>query len=187
MKKIIALSMMLFMLVGCTTQPVIDNTTPEDTTNQTDTPTEDDVDWTVENIDKIFLNYESYAEYPKGKIVVIAGKNNNQEELNDYLFDELHVGYTPTFIIFNDEGKIKYFSDGELDLERFNKIVKDIEGENLVCFEIVSTTCTHCKNQIEKYMPAIVENNQDIAFIEYFIIDTKEDIEKFYTGSTASE
>lgn len=166
MKKILTFLTILLILVGCSTP-----TNNEDTT-----------------------------------VAVVAGvrEDNKYEDFNQYLFTELGLAYTPTFIITDTSGKITYFNDGEVTAEGFKDILNDIKNnsvevsedympnlgktlmktdfikDNVVnVIEIVWTNCGHCKVQITENNPAILAENPNIHFVEYFPMDVMSDVENF--------
>ena len=126
------------------------------------------------------------------------------DEFNNYLFNDLGLAYTPTFIITDKNNKIVYFNDGEVTAEQFKQILKDIDNNSVdiaeeykanlgkelkeVDFiqkgkvnvlEVVWTNCGHCEVQIKENNPAILAEHKDLVFIEYFPLDTQEAVDTF--------
>ena len=172
MKKLVVLILIIFMITGCTVKSEHDNPeNPEDV---------DEVDLYAANYGREFTNWEKFAEDEKGAITILAGKDQENLDFSNYLLGDLNVGYTPTFILIDTEGKIRYFNDGVISTEDFDSLIESIPEEIILCFEVVATTCSHCKKQMSEYMPSIVTNYPDMVFVEYFITDTIEDVKEFY-------
>ena len=141
---------------------------------------------------------------PSAKIIAGDREDGKYDEFNTYLFNELGLAYTPTFIIINKDNKIVYFNDGEVTASEFKNLLKSIEDgsvdlpeeyknnlgkefmnvdfvqkDKMNVIEIVWTNCSHCKVQVNENNPEIFKENPTINFVEYFALDSQEAIEDF--------
>lgn len=181
MKKFL-IFLMLFILIGCTAP--IEPVEPDNPPVPVDEVeiNADSVGFNNDNVGKTFDYYESFLNTPPGEPRVLSGKTADNENLTNYLFDELLVKYTPTFIIVDDEGVIRYYDDGELTHRGFDNILSIIgeeENSKILCFEIFATTCSHCRNQLINQTPLMLEKHPEVIYVHYFIVDYKEDIDEF--------
>lgn len=104
------------------------------------------------------------------------------EETKDILFN------ANTGNILND-GQLKLFNK-----ELPNLVVKDIDGNDVdfndyinsnIVLEVVSKNCTHCKEQIRENNSDIIENHNELTFIQYFVEGNREEILEVYRNENA--
>lgn len=87
------------------------------------------------NFIQIFGEGESADEKEGDQIASFFEKNGNisekikigeeSEEFNKYAFDEISVDAYPTFLFFNEEGKLSFVFVGTLSLPLFDEMIKD--------------------------------------------------------------
>lgn len=138
---------------------------------------------------------------------IIAGVREDEKynDFNVWLFNEMSLQYTPTFIFVDEDNKVRYFNDGEITLEDFDSILKNIKNNSVTLdedyktanlgkeffdadfiekgemnvVEIVWTNCGHCEVQIDENNPTIFAAHPEINFVEYFPLDVQADVDEF--------